>query len=335
MSFRLAPAAAYDDLESATGWTVGAPGDDAIVDGAGRWVLADPIGTSPGAAAALAGATAAAVLGAGESGSRPGARPAHEGEREAAGLPAGPIAPEDDRSPAGTRGFVTGLGFVGAAFDAFDLDGLTTLTSPALDLSDKAIPTIGYWRWFYTNTGEPTDYLEVLLSNDNGANWVPVESVQGRHNHWEEAAIRVSDYLPPSSQMRLRFVAADLGAISLVEAGIDDLILYDAAILPVGSEVDRGRAPARLALGAPWPNPATGAVRALVELPHPGPVTVRVIDVHGRRVATVLEGSVGAGTRVVAWNGLDSGGRRARSGVYFMVARSGGRVASARFVLLP
>jgi len=334
MNFKLVPAATYHDLESAPGWTIGDTLDNVTNDFGGRWILADPIGTAVGNSLATGGGSLHAA-GPGGPGPRGGAMPAHEGHNEAFGMTPGPVGPEDDRSPVGTKCFVTGLGVPGTPVDFYDVDGRTTLTSAAFDLTGMTIPTLGYWRWFFTNTGETTDYLAVLLSNDNGNSWVPVETLHGLHNHWEEVAIRVADYLPPSNQMRLRFVAGEEGGGSVVEAAIDDLILYDAATMAVGSEVELGWKPPRFRLRIAWPNPTSGAIRAVLELPRPGRVEARVIDVNGRRVATMFEGSAAAGTRVLAWDGRDSAGRGAPAGVYFLVATSGGSTTSTRFVRLP
>jgi hypothetical protein len=133
----------------------------------------------------------------------------------------------------------------------------------------------------------------------------------------------------------LRFVAGEEGGGSVVEAAIDDVILYDAATLPVGAEVEPGMIPPHLRLRIAWPNPTSGAVRAMLELPRPGRVEARVVDVNGRRVATLFEGAAMAGTRVLAWDGRDSAGRGAPAGVYFLVATSGGSTTSTRFVRFP
>src|SRR5262249_31595426 len=87
-------------------------------------------------------------------------------------LTPGPVQPEDDRPAPGTKCFVTGQGTDPLAPDEADVDGgKTTLTSPTLDLTGKTIPTIGYWRWFYTSAPGSQDYFTVWLSNDNGATW--------------------------------------------------------------------------------------------------------------------------------------------------------------------
>lgn len=333
MDFQLVPSTLYAPLESGTGWVVGDLGDNAT---SGVWTRVDPLGTWAGNAGTGWGSRSQGTGGEAYASVGRGAAPAHEDHGElSSGLTPGPVQPEDDRSPAGTLCFVTGQGTRPDSPDEADVDyGKTTLTSPVLDMTGKAVPTIGFWRWFYTSTPGGSDYLSVLISNDNGATWVPVETTRDLENHWQERAVRVADYVAPTSQVKLRFVAADEGGYSIVEAAVDDITVYDAATLPVGASPDPGEAPSRLRLRGPWPNPAAGAVRAVLTSPRRGRAEAEVLDLQGRKVATVFDGPIEPGSRVIEWNGRDVGGGRVGAGIYFLVARAGGASATARFVVV-
>ena len=331
MTFQLTPVAAWDPLETGTGWTVGAPGDNATTNASGQWILVDPLGT---VVSGVAPATGLAPTSTAMTIARPGAPLAHESHGEAEGLAPGPVQPEDDRTPNGTRCFVTGQGTSASDIEGFDLDGVTTLESPTLDATGMTVPTIGFWRWFYTSTADPGDYLDVLLSNDGGNAWTWARRIEGRHDDWDEEAIRIADYLAPTGQMKARFVASEQGSFSVVEAAIDDLTLYDAATPALGTSLDSGIVPARLGLRLPWPNPASGSVSAVLELPSRGHVDAEVLDLQGRKVAEVFRGEADAGMLVIHWDGRDARGRSADAGVYFLRATSGGAAATARLAKL-
>ena len=141
-----------------------------------------------------------------------------------------PCNPEDDATPApGVNAFVTGNGGGSAGTDDVD-GGATTLISPVFDLSSVGAATLSYQRWF-ANLTNPDDSFVVSISNDGGTGWTPLETVSLTANAWTNASFRVSDFLPQTASMRLRFVASDTGAGSLVEAAIDDLKveIYDSA----------------------------------------------------------------------------------------------------------
>jgi choice-of-anchor B domain-containing protein len=138
--------------------------------------------------------------------------------------------PEDDHSVPGTICWITGNAAAGAAAGTADVDGgYTTLVSPAYDMSSLVDPSIEYWYWYSNNLGAAPgeDVMPVEISGDDGATWVLVENIATNDNAWTKAIVRVADFVTPGAAVRIRFRAQDLGAGSLVEAGIDDVRVFD------------------------------------------------------------------------------------------------------------
>jgi len=81
-------------------------------------------------------------------------------------------------------------------------------------------------------------------------------------------------------------------------------------------------APAALAHAAP--NPFTETTRFSFELRFPGSVRLDVIDVTGRRVRTLQDGSLSGGAHAFDWDGRDEAGRAVSAGVYFFRLRAAG-----------
>ena len=187
---------------------------------------------------------------------------------------------------------------------------------------------IGYWRWLYSSTpADLNDALQIRISANGGASWTSVETIHGNHAHWEEAAIRVANFVTPGPDVRVQFIASDRGDASVVEAAIDDLVLYEN-----GSTVTLAPSASHLALRAPWPNPSRGDMRLSFALHAPGEVDVAVLDVQGRTVRVLAHGALRSGWHELSWDGRDAAGREAPAGLYFARVRSGGEEMRARLV---
>jgi hypothetical protein len=173
-----------DQFDTDLGWIVGAPDDDATT---GFWERADPVGTSTG-----------------------------QGQAQ----PSSPYI--------GSACYITGQ-HPGGGAGANDVDhGKTTLFSPVLDLSEALDATISYQRWYSNHAGANpfNDIFEVDISNDGGQSWVNVETVGPSGPQvmggWYFNQFLVSDFVAPSSQVQVRFIASDYDPQALVEAAVDD-----------------------------------------------------------------------------------------------------------------
>jgi hypothetical protein len=88
------------------------------------------------------------------------------------------------------------------------------------------------------------------------------------------------------------------------------------------------------ALSAARPNPSSGDVVIGYSLAHDSNVDLRVFDVAGRQVRSLVKGMQVAGEREVAWDGRDSAGRRVAPGVYFYRLRAGDWHSERKLVLI-
>ncbi|MDG1049302.1 MAG: M14 family zinc carboxypeptidase, partial [Planctomycetota bacterium] len=176
--------AAYDfEAAGDQGWTIGSPNNATT----GEWTRADPIGTA--------------------------------------------AQPENDNSPSpGTRCWFTGQGSVGGGLGENDVDGgSTALFSPLFDLDGSATATLRYVRWYSNDEGASpgADVFNVDLSDDGGVSWTSAEVVgptgAGTTGGWIEASVDIGAYVALTDQVRVRFVASDLGSGSIVEAAVDDV----------------------------------------------------------------------------------------------------------------
>jgi len=89
------------------------------------------------------------------------------------------------------------------------------------------------------------------------------------------------------------------------------------------SALDMAAAPAKFDLGQNYPNPFNGATFIEFALPKPEHVTLRIFNVSGQEVRTLLSEQMQAGFHKVKWDGLNASGLRVVSGVYFYRIEAG------------
>ncbi len=111
-----------------------------------------------------------------------------------------------------------------------DVDnGNTILTSPIWDgsIAPHQETVISYFRWFSNVVGDSPeqDIFLIQLSNNGGTSWTNVEGVGPAGSEvrgdWYDKSFRIRDFIAPTSQMRVRFIASDLDPQSVVEAAVD------------------------------------------------------------------------------------------------------------------
>ena len=181
----------FEDAEEEAGWSLGVAGDDAT---SGIWIRDDP------------------VISIADNG--------HV------------VQPEDDYTiDPGHICFVTGNADPGAPGGTNDVDGgKTTIMSPIYDLSDYAHPIISFWYWYSNNQGSnpSQDDWRFDVSNNNGAVWLVVINTNvSTAEQWEYYQFWLEDYVSPTDQIRMRFIASDEGGGSLVEACVDDISIVN------------------------------------------------------------------------------------------------------------
>jgi flagellar hook assembly protein FlgD len=90
----------------------------------------------------------------------------------------------------------------------------------------------------------------------------------------------------------------------------------------------------RFALGQNQPNPFNPTTRIDFSVEHGGVVTLRVYDIAGRLVRTLVAGSRAPGAYTEHWDGRSDSGERVASGIYFYRLESDRRSLTRKAVLL-
>jgi hypothetical protein len=85
----------------------------------------------------------------------------------------------------------------------------------------------------------------------------------------------------------------------------------------------------------PGPNPLHTGTSLGFELPAPAHVVLGIYDSGGRRVASLADGTFGAGRHALRWDARDDAGRAVPAGLYFVRVSTPGLRETRRVVVLP
>ncbi|NLI97060.1 T9SS type A sorting domain-containing protein [bacterium] len=136
----------------------------------------------------------------------------------------------------------------------------------------------------------------------------------------------------PSTTMRVKITGTD--------ATLARLILYESDGSTQGyysrgeEEGPSGPKPLEFRLDNVMPNPFTKTATISFAIPLAEPVILKMYDVTGREVRTLVNGPVAAGVHSVNWDARDNQARAVASGVYFVRMATKDFKASRKAVLL-
>ncbi len=96
----------------------------------------------------------------------------------------------------------------------------------------------------------------------------------------------------------------------------------------------RASVPDKFVLGQNYPNPFNPSTAISYQLSAISFVALKVSDVLGREVTTLVDGVVGPGTHTVIWQGKNTRGEQQPSGVYFYSLKTSDFTATKRMILM-
>ncbi len=253
------------------------------------------------------------------------------------------IQPAEDHSDFGQDCYVTGVRG-GSNFFMYLPDGRTTLTSPVMDMRDIRNPILEFWYFFTTRRNPyfpetPEGKLIVQLSSDGGAEWTTAFETSDEVAAFKRRQLRIEDVVDLTDAMHIRFIldtpaSSEMGIpVVLSNALVDDITIFavmDGTPTPVEQP---GRTPEAISLGASYPNPMHDVGTISFRLDAAQPVLLRITDMLGRHVSTLVDSWQTAGRHSVRWNGRGADGRHVPAGNYYIHLSSSREVMTRRIVV--
>ncbi|HBC46920.1 MAG TPA: hypothetical protein DEO84_01830 [candidate division Zixibacteria bacterium] len=99
-------------------------------------------------------------------------------------------------------------------------------------------------------------------------------------------------------------------------------------------EDDDASLPVDFAISQNYPNPFNPSTKIAFAIPQAGPVKLELFDLLGRKIATLLDGSLEAGRHTIEWDGKSESGNTVSSGIYFARLKAGDKSGLIRMTLL-
>lgn len=157
--------------------------------------------------------------------------------------------------------------------------------------------------------------------NDRKLNLVTTEEGEGRtgSTHFMlkqgQKLIDIASYLHEGeNRVHVKCDATALGSAELLFADVQIGAIDDAIILPTA-----------FALNQNYPNPFNPTTNIAFDIPEnwTAPVTLRIFNVQGQLIQTLIDGVMAPGRHEIVWNGRDANGQPVATGIYFYQILSG------------
>jgi hypothetical protein len=216
-----------------------------------------------------------------------------------------------------------------------DLDGDGDLDLASVEASSTSFASGLFPLGVFTADLDGDDDDDILCSDFSGADVRVFENAGGNQ-------YPLADILPTVQSGSYAW-AHDLDGdsdldVTLIDELADRIFVFENPAAPTGIPPGGGGAPAaRLELLLPFPDPATftGTTIGYRMPPGSGPLRLRLYDVAGRLVRTLVDGPAPAkGVGQARWDTRAASGDPVASGVYLIRLEEGGRAATGRVNVL-
>jgi len=124
-------------------------------------------------------------------------------------------------------------------------------------------------------------------------------------------------------------VAGGISARSLILRDILDIFGENGTSPIIGADLPDARMQVNN-----FPNPFNPSTTIKLNLPRAGEVSLKIFNVRGELVRTLVDGQMTAGEHSIIWDGKSDAGNQAASGVYFYETRANGEVEINKMALV-
>lgn len=192
---------------------------------------------------------------------------------------------------------------------------LRMATVALFNLTEYTVVHLNFWQRFATQNYH--DYCDVEVSTNSGAKWFTVDHYAGSNTAWHEKTVDLSRWVAGKNNVKIRFRLTSNDTIQDDGWYIDDISLRGYRSPTAISIDDQETGIYRFALESNYPNPFNPSTTIRFYLKESGYVTLKIYNILGQEIRTLIDGYQGRGERKALWDGKNAQGKSVSSGVYF------------------
>jgi len=224
------------------------------------------------------------------------------------------------------------------------------LDSPVINLKNFPRAKLEFYHYydFESDVGKYWDGGNVKVSDDGGQNWnllnpsgdYPCDKIYAldepgygaQTNEWVYAEFDLSSYL--NKEITIRFHCGSDFENNRAGWYLDNIAIRpELATMVDDKETDYGL-PIEYSLSQNYPNPFNSNTKIIYSLPSPGRIILKIYNVLGQEVKTLIDEIKPAGKYIVNWDGKDANGLPVFSGIYVYKIKVANFERTKKLVLL-
>ena len=199
-----------------------------------------------------------------------------------------------------------------------------TLITP-LNVTSKPVLKLSYW---YKHTIDTLDNAYIDVSNDNGVTWRSAKFYNKTVSSWTKEVLDISSLANNTPTLKIRFSMISNGSLVADGIFIDNIKLTGYNETPTGI-ISNNEIPAGYSLSQNYPNPFNPTTNLEFGILKSGYVSLKVFDMLGKEVMTLVNENKPAGRYSVSFDGSSL-----TSGLYYYKLESGEFAETKKMLLI-
>ncbi len=212
-----------------------------------------------------------------------------------------------------------------------------TIYTITVSISQSSVSSYGFEANALSLTGEQagtiivTDATNTKASTTNNITYIKhSKPASGSNGSWS------FDWEAPTGDAGVAtiYVAGNAANGNSAPSG-DQIYAKSVSFSPdLTTDVESEITPGKFQLHGNYPNPFNPSTSIKFELERTSRVILKIYDITGREVRSLVSGQLTSGVHEMKWNGLNNNGRQAATGTYILRLTAGGRTATSKMLLI-